>query len=81
MALNRAVAVAELEGPGAALALVDALDLPRYHLFHATRGDLLARLGRAAEAVAAYDAALARTANRAEQAFLQRRRATVTPAG
>jgi RNA polymerase sigma-70 factor (ECF subfamily) len=81
VALNRAVAIAELEDPAAALSLVDALDLPRYHLFHATRGDLLARLGRAAEAVAAYDAALALTANRAEQAFLQRQRAAVTPVG
>jgi RNA polymerase sigma-70 factor (ECF subfamily) len=81
VALNRAVAVAELQGPAAALALLDGLDLSRYHLFHATRGDLLARLGRAAEAEAAYDVALALTANRAEQAFLQRQRAAVTPAG
>lgn len=81
VALNRAVAVAELQGPAAALALLDGLDLPRYHLFHATRGDLLARLGRTEEAVAAYDAALTLTANGAEQAFLQRQRAAVTPVG
>ena len=46
VALNRAVALAELAGPGAALAEVDGLDLPAYHLFHLTRGDLLERLGR-----------------------------------
>jgi RNA polymerase sigma-70 factor, ECF subfamily len=77
VALNRAVAVAEVDGPAAALALVDGLPLPEYHLFHATRADLLRRLGRTAEAAAAYDAALARTENAAERAFLQRRRADV----
>ena len=46
MALNRAVAVAEVDGPEAALALVDGLDLDGYHLFHAVRADLLRRLGR-----------------------------------
>ena len=50
MALNRAVAVAEVDGPAAALALVDGLDLDRYYLFHAIRADLLRRLGRRAEA-------------------------------
>ena len=50
VALNRAVAVAEVDGPRAALALVDALDLDTYHLFHAIRADLLRRLGRSAEA-------------------------------
>jgi RNA polymerase sigma-70 factor (ECF subfamily) len=50
VALNRAVAVAEVEGPGAALALVDDLGLDGYHLFHAIRADLLRRLGRAGEA-------------------------------
>jgi RNA polymerase sigma-70 factor, ECF subfamily len=74
VALNRAVAVAELDGPGPALALVDTLDLPAYQHFHATRADLLRRLGRRAEAVAAYDAALALTRNATERAFLQRRR-------
>jgi RNA polymerase sigma-70 factor, ECF subfamily len=72
-ALNRAVAVAEVDGPGAALALVDELDLGGYHLFHAIRADLLRRLGRDAEAAAAYEAALARTANAAERGFLERR--------
>jgi RNA polymerase sigma-70 factor (ECF subfamily) len=70
VALNRAVAVAEVEGPGAALALVDGLELDRYHLFHAIRADLLRRLGRNAEAALAYDAAIARTRNTAERAFL-----------
>ena len=74
VALNRAVAVAEVEGPAAALALVDGLDLDGYHLFHAIRADLLRRLGRDAEAVAAYEAAIARTGNAAERAFLERRR-------
>ncbi|NGP04130.1 sigma-70 family RNA polymerase sigma factor [Rhodococcus sp. 14C212] len=77
-ALHRAVAVAEVDGPAAGLALVDALDLDRYHLFHAVRADLLGRLGRIPEAVAAYDAALARTANAAERGFLRRRRAELS---
>ena len=72
VALNRAVAVAEVEGPDAALALVDRLDLGRYHLFHAVRADLLRRLGRPAEAAYAYEAAIARTENEAERAFLRR---------
>jgi RNA polymerase sigma-70 factor, ECF subfamily len=70
VALNRAVAVAEVEGPGAALALVDGLELDGYHLFHAIRADLLRRLGRNAEAALAYEAAIARTRNTAERAFL-----------
>jgi RNA polymerase sigma-70 factor, ECF subfamily len=80
VALNRAVAVAEVDGPEVALALVDGLDLGAYYLFHAVRADLLRRLGRAVEAVAAYDAALALTENAAERAFLERRR-TSTAAG
>ena len=72
--LHRAVAVAEVEGPQAALALVDALDLGAYHLFHAIRADLLRRLGRDAEAAHAYGSAIARTANASERDFLQRRR-------
>jgi RNA polymerase sigma-70 factor (ECF subfamily) len=72
--LNRAVAVAEVEGPAAALALVDDLDLDRYGLFHSIRADLLRRLGRDAEAVQAYEAAIAHTENAAERAFLERRR-------
>jgi RNA polymerase sigma-70 factor (ECF subfamily) len=74
VALNRCVAVAEVEGPARALELVDRLGLDDYHLFHATRADLLRRLGRRDDAIAAYDAAIARTANQAERSFLQRRR-------
>jgi RNA polymerase sigma-70 factor (ECF subfamily) len=73
VALNRAVAVAEVRGPEAALVIVDELPLGGYYLFHAIRADLLRRLGRHAEAAAAYEAATARTANAAEQAFLARR--------
>jgi RNA polymerase sigma-70 factor (ECF subfamily) len=75
--LNRAVAVAEVEGPAPALAIVNRLDLDRYRIFHAIRADLLRRLGRTAEATAAYDTAIARTENAAEREFLQRRRASV----
>jgi RNA polymerase sigma-70 factor (ECF subfamily) len=74
VALNRAVAVAEVEGPAPALALVDPLDLDRVHLFHAIRADLLRRLGREREAALAYDAAIERATNAAERAFLERRR-------
>lgn len=74
VALHRAVAVAEAAGPAAALDLVDGLALTRSHLRHAVRADLLRRLGRAAEAAAAYDAALALAGNAAERAFLRRRR-------
>jgi len=73
VALNRAVAVAEVEGPDAALALVDALDLDPYYLFHAVRADLLRRLDRNTEAALSYEAAIARTENAAERDFLQRR--------
>jgi RNA polymerase sigma-70 factor (ECF subfamily) len=72
VALNRAVAVAETDGPGAALALVDGLDLDGYYLFHAIRADLLRRLDRYAEAASAYEAAIARTENLAERDFLRR---------
>jgi RNA polymerase sigma-70 factor (ECF subfamily) len=78
VALNRAVAVAEVEGPDAALTLVDGLELEGYHLFHAVRADLLRRLGRDAEAARAYEAAIARAGNAAEREFLQRRRQAVT---
>jgi RNA polymerase sigma-70 factor (ECF subfamily) len=74
VALNRAVAVAEVEGPEAALALVDGLELDSYHLFHAIRADLLRRLGRGAEAAPAYEAAIARAGNEPQRAFLERRR-------
>ena len=80
VALNRAVAVAEVEGPEAALALVDGLDLGGYHLYHALRADLLRRLGRQAEAAQAYDAAIGRSENAAEREFLQRRRRALAPA-
>ncbi|MFI1303196.1 RNA polymerase sigma factor [Streptomyces sioyaensis] len=79
VALHRAVAVAEVEGPQAALALVDGLALDRYHLFHAVRADLLRRLGRTAEAAAAYERAIDRTDNAAERRFLQRRRQALPP--
>jgi RNA polymerase sigma-70 factor, ECF subfamily len=74
VALNRAVAVAEVNGPEAALAVVDGLDLRDYYLFHATRADLLRRLGRNAEAVLAYEAAIARTENTTERDLLRRSR-------
>ena len=74
VALNRAVAVAEVEGPDAALTLLDGLELDRYHLFHAIRADLLRRLGRNADAKLAYEEAIARAENAAERDFLQRRR-------
>lgn len=74
-ALNRAVAVAEVEGPAVGLALVEALDLNAYHLFHAIRGELLQRLGRRGEAALAYEAAMALTENGAERALLARKRA------
>jgi RNA polymerase sigma-70 factor (ECF subfamily) len=70
VALNRAVAVAEVQGPAAALAIVDGLGLTRYYLFHAIRADLLRRLGRLADAGAAYQAAIAGTSNAAELAHL-----------
>jgi RNA polymerase sigma-70 factor, ECF subfamily len=74
VALNRAVAVAELDGPEVALALVDQLPLTGYHAWHAARADLLRRLGRSAEAKDAYDAAIAATRNSAERAYLSRKR-------
>jgi RNA polymerase sigma-70 factor, ECF subfamily len=74
VSLNRAVAVAEVEGPGVALGLVDDLHLDRYHVFHAVRADLLRRLGRPIEARAAYEAAMAHTSNTRERNFLSRRR-------
>jgi len=74
VALNRAVALAEVEGPATALEVVDALDLDRYHLFHATRADLLVRLDRPDEAVAAYTTAIDRATNATERRFLTRRR-------
>ena len=74
VALNRAVAVAEVAGPELALTLVDALDLESYHLFHSTRADLLSRVGRTDDARGAYDRALGLTNNAAERAFLELKR-------
>jgi RNA polymerase sigma-70 factor, ECF subfamily len=68
--LNRAVAVAEVAGPEEALDLVDRLPLDSFYLYHAIRADLLRRLGRAAEAALAYQAAIDRTQNAAERDFL-----------
>jgi RNA polymerase sigma-70 factor (ECF subfamily) len=83
--LNRAVAVAMADGPAAGLALVEALgaggDLADYHLLHATRADLLRRLGRRGEAATAYERALALATNDAERAFLARRLGEVRSAG
>ena len=80
VALNRAVVVAELQGPAAALALVDGLDLSGYYLFHAVRADLLRRLGRNAEAAAEYEAAMDGTQNAAERDFLRSSRQALRPA-
>jgi RNA polymerase sigma-70 factor, ECF subfamily len=71
--LNRAVAIAELDGPEAALPVVDELDLSGYHVYHAVRADLLRRLSRIDEAATEYRAAIASTGNDAEQDFLRHR--------
>jgi len=73
VALNRAVAVAEVQGPAAALTLVDGLELDRYYMCHAIRADLLRRLGQPGEAAQAYEAALALTGNAAERRYLAAR--------
>ena len=73
VALNRTVAVAEVNGPAAALAQLSDLELDGYHLYHAIRADLLVRTGDAGGAAAAYDAALALTDNEAEREALRRR--------
>jgi RNA polymerase sigma-70 factor (ECF subfamily) len=77
VALNRAVALAEVEGAEAALTLVDGLDLVDYYLFHAIRADLLSRLGRSKQATVAYDAAIALTSNKVERSFLERARRVI----
>jgi RNA polymerase sigma-70 factor, ECF subfamily len=76
VALNRAIAVGELDGPGVALAVVDRLadQLAGYHAYHATRADLLRRLGRSQQSRAAYDKAIELAGNTAETAVLTRRR-------
>ena len=78
VALHRAVAVAEVHGPAAALAALETLDLPGHHLFHAIRADLLRRQGLDAAAAAAYDRAIDLVTNATEQDFLRARRATVS---
>jgi len=77
VALNRAVAIAELYGPAPALAIVDQLDLGDYHLFHVARADLLERLHRVEESAAAYERALALATNAAERRHIERRRQRV----
>ena len=72
VALNRAVAVAEVHGVGHALQLVDAIDLPKYHLYHAVRADLLRRIGRTADAASAYRLALDNCQSKKERDFLMR---------
>ncbi|WP_430501541.1 RNA polymerase sigma factor [Micromonospora trifolii] len=78
VALNRAVAVAEVHGPAVALAALEDVDLPGYHRLPATRAELLARLGRDDEARAAYDQAAALATNETERAYLETRRTELT---
>lgn len=80
VALNRAVAVAVVDGPAAALRLVDDLHLDGYHLFHSIRGDLLARLARPAEAQQSFDTAARITHNQPEHTYLITRRNELIPA-
>jgi RNA polymerase sigma-70 factor, ECF subfamily len=79
VALNRTVAVAEVDGPAAALAIVDDLDLGDYYLYHAIRVGLLRRLGRRVEAAAGYQAAIDRSQDEAEREFLTRSQARLQP--
>ena len=79
VALNRAVALAAVEGPGAALAVLDGLDLQTFYLFHAIRADLLSRLGRRQQAMDAYDRAIARSENARERELLIGRRRALEP--
>jgi RNA polymerase sigma-70 factor (ECF subfamily) len=78
IALNRAVAVAEVSGPESALREIDHLDLANYYLYHAIRADLLQRLGRQIDAAEELDSAASLTANAAERRLLERRRAALT---
>jgi RNA polymerase sigma-70 factor (ECF subfamily) len=78
VALNRAVAVAEVEGIERALQLVDAIDLPQYHLQHAVKADLLRRIGRTADAASAYRRALDHCENKKEREFLKRQYQSLT---
>ena len=77
VALNRAVAVAEVHGPGVALAAIEDLALDDYHLYHATRADLLARLEQRDEARRAYDRAYDLATNEAEKTLLDGKRRSV----
>ncbi|MBK5333514.1 MAG: RNA polymerase subunit sigma-24, partial [Ilumatobacteraceae bacterium] len=78
VALNRAIAVAELDGPASALAILEDLDLDNYHLYHAARADLLRRLDRVADAAAAFDRAIDLSTNAVERDHLQHRRAELS---
>jgi RNA polymerase sigma-70 factor (ECF subfamily) len=80
VALNRAVAVGEVDGPAAALAELDALDLDSYHLFHATRAEMLVRLNRSDDARHAFDRALELATNSAERSHLEARRRSLPAA-
>ena len=77
--LNRAAAIAEAGDPAGALELVDRLELDRYHYLHATRAELLRRLDRVEESIAAYDRALELVHSDAERRFLERRRTELRP--
>jgi len=79
VALNRAIAVGEVEGPAAGLAIIDQLDLAGYHPYHAARADLLRRERRTTEAVVAYTRAIDLATNPAEQAYLRSRRQDLQP--
>jgi RNA polymerase sigma-70 factor (ECF subfamily) len=81
VALNRAIVVGEVQGPAAALELLDDLHLDDYHLFHATRADLLRRLGRTDDAAEAYAGAADLVTSQAERAFLEGRLAAVRSNG
>ncbi|MFI7117310.1 RNA polymerase sigma factor [Amycolatopsis sp. NPDC049868] len=78
VALNRAVAVAEVRGPAKALDVIDALDLEGYHLYHAIRADLLHRAGRTAEAAQEYEEAIRQAGNSAERRLLERKLAALS---
>jgi RNA polymerase sigma-70 factor (ECF subfamily) len=77
VALNRAIAIAERDGPASALAIIDDLDLENYHLYHAARGDLLERLDRPDDAAIAFDRAIDLATNDVERDHLRRRRDSV----
>jgi RNA polymerase sigma-70 factor (ECF subfamily) len=81
VALNRAVALAEVAGAEAGLDVVNSLELDQYHVFHSVRAELLRRLGRSADALAAYDRAMACTDNAVEREFLRRQRLEVSAPG